>query len=1182
MNGAPASPPAAAPEFLHQLALDGWRFWLEDGRLRYRAPKAAATVAVLDELKTHKAALVDLLAAAPHSLDICPLSYGQTALWFLWRLAPASHAYNQSLPLHIADAADDAMARWRTACAALVARHPMLRTIFPARGGQPYQQVLPDASLAWQTSDASAWDAARLAAALESAHAAPFDLGQAPALRCHWFADAAGRGAHILLLTLHHIRCDGWSLELMRRELNALAAPDAEPPPPAPAITYHDYVRWQRALLDGAEGERLWAFWRGQLAGSLPLLDLPGDHPRPPIQQYDGASCALDLSPALGQALQQLAQAEGATRFELLLAAYFTLLHRCTGQEDLLVGAPHAGRSRPEFAPLVGYFVNPLVLRAAVDPAVSFRRLLGDVRQRARAAIDHAEFPFPLLVQRLQPERSPDRSPIFDVSMNYHTLRNPAADGERDAAEMIEIPQADGKFDLTLNIVEEGDRLHGALGYNRTIFDAATVRGWADAFTALLHGIVAQPDAPLATLPLRTAHGLTPALAGPTRPLAREQMLHLRFAEQVARRPDAPAVADEHTTLTYVELDRRASALAAVLRALGAGPDDRVAICTGRSVDFCVAMLATLQAGAAYVPLDPASPADLLGFMVAHAGAAALLTRAALLPELPPLACPVLCIDEDRPPPAPTEPARVTLDNLAYVMYTSGSTGRPKAVAVTHGAVANYTESMVRDLAIDAPYNFLLASTFAADLGNTVIFPALCSGGCLHILPEAARLDPRAFAARLADWAIDYLKIVPSHLAALLGDDPARALPRRALVLGGEGAAPAWVARLQDAAPACRIYNHYGPTESTVGVLTHRWDPAAPPSPTATLPLSRAVANTEIFLLDAAMQPTPSGRRGRACIVGGVCLARGYLGDDGAPGRLCAVDRGERRGAAALSHRRPGAPADKRCAGSVGAQGSPGQAAGLSHRAGADRAGAAPGAGRGAGGGDHRRRRRGGHGAACLCRRPGCGSVAVGRVAPSPGRAPAALHAARQRDGGGAHPRHRQRQVGRGGAAAVGECGGRSLPAGGKQPAAGSGRTATDAPLGRPAGAPAGGHPRQLLRARRAFAAGGAACRSDRGDLRRVDSPGDAADPPDHRRAGPGDPPGGARPGLAVGAAEPAGQRRADSHAAGRGRQRHLSGRPGAAAGRAQRSPGVGLAGHRAGPRPGDPAGESRRSPRTM
>ncbi len=810
MNHASAALPDDVVQRLHQLALDGWRFWLEEGRLRYRAPKAAATAGVLEELKTHKAAIIELLTAAPHSLDICPLSYGQTALWFLWRLAPDSHAYNQSLPLRIADAADDAATRWRAACAALVARHPMLRTVFPARDGQPYQQVLPDAPFAWQANDASIWDAAHLAAALEAAHAAPFDLAQSPALRCHWFADAAGRGQHILLLTLHHIRCDGWSLELMRRELNALAAPDAAPLPPAPVVTYHDYVHWQRALLDGDTGERLWEFWRGQLAGPLPLLDLPGDHPRPPIQRYDGASCALDLSLALSQSLQQLAQAEGATRFELLLAAFFTLLHRCTGQDDLLVGAPHAGRNRPEFAPLVGYFVNPLVLRAAVDPGMSFRGLLRDVRERVRAAIDHAEFPFPLLVQRLQPERSPDRSPIFDVSMNYHTLRSPADSRGADAAEMIEIPQADGKFDLTLNIVEEGDRLHGALGYNRTIFDAATVRGWADAFTALLHGVVAQPDATLATLPLQMARGLTPALAGPQRIIAPEQMLHLRFAAQAAQRPNAPAVADEHKTLTYAELDRRAAALAAVLRELGAEPDARVAICTGRSVDFCVAMLATLQAGAAYVPLDPASPADLLTFMVDYAGAVGLLTQAALLPDLPPLPCPVICIDQDQPRPAPTELAPVTLDNLAYVMYTSGSTGRPKAVAVTHGAVANYTDSMVRDLAIDGPYNFLLASTFAADLGNTVIFPALATGGCLHILPESARLDPKAFAALMAEREIDYLKIVPSHLAALLGDDPARALPRRALVLGGEGAAPVWVARLQDAAPACRIYNHYG------------------------------------------------------------------------------------------------------------------------------------------------------------------------------------------------------------------------------------------------------------------------------------------------------------------------------------------------------------------------------------
>jgi len=884
---------ASLQDLLHTLALAGWRFWVEGDRLRYRAPKSAATAAVLEQLKPHKAAIIELLTAAPDRLDICPLAYGQTALWFLWRLAPASQAYNQSLPLQIAGVDADDATRWRAGCAALATRHPLLRTIFPMHDGQPYQQVLAEAELPWQEHAAGDWEPDQLAAALAAAHAVPFDLVHAPPLRCHWFADATGRGRHILLITLHHIACDGWSLELMRQELNALVegAPLA-----APTFTYHDYVRWQHALLASAEGERLWGFWRNQLAAPLPLLDLPIDHPRPPVQRYDGASCPLALPATIFLSLHALAAAESATLFELLLAAYVLFLHRFTGQDDLLIGVPTAGRSRPEFAAVVGYFVNPCVVRATVSADISFRQLLAEVRQQARQAIAHAEFPFPLLVQRLQPERSPDRSPIFDVSMNFHTRRHGVGAGG--AAQLLEMAQADGKFDLTLTMVETDDRLHGALGYNLALLTPATVARWAEAFSALLASIVAQPEASLGMLALHAGAPATraPILRGLQQPVTAAQMLHRQFAAQAAQHPSAPAVADAVTALTYAELDRRASALAGVLAGLGAGPDVRVAICTGRTVDFCVALLAVLKAGAAYVPLEPGVPAELLAYMIDHAEAAALLTQQALLPELPPVTCPVLAIDAPLPalPVAPLQPAQ--LAHLAYVMYTSGSTGRPKAVAISHAAVANYTESMRRDLAIDGVYNFLLASTFAADLGNTMIFPALCSGGCLHILPEAARLDPKLFAALMAERAIDYLKIVPSHLAALLGDSvTAAALPRRALVLGGESAMPVWVARIQAAAPTCRIYNHYGPTETTVGVMTHRYAANTDPAHTATLLLSRAVANTDIFLLDANLHTTAPGAVGELYIGGGA-LARGYLGDAGQPGAgfvQIATDDGE-------------------------------------------------------------------------------------------------------------------------------------------------------------------------------------------------------------------------------------------------------------------------------------------------
>jgi|GEM_PF-1704525 len=923
----PLSPALVA--LLQGLVLEGWQFWLEEDRLRYRAPKLAVTGAVLEQLKPEKAAIIRILAEAPHLLELCPLSYGQQALWFLWKLAPDSHAYNQSLPLRIGgDGGDqedqergDAV-RWRHACWALVARHPMLRTIFPMRGGRPYQQVLPggDAaggggvpSILWTAVDAAGWRADELAAALAAAHAAPFDLANAPPIRFHWFAGAEESGGDTLLITMHHILCDGWSLEIMRRELNTHDAPlpsaaiDARPATrdgslPVLSFTYHDYVHWQNGLLASAEGDRLWHFWRDQLAGPLPLLTLPADYPRPPIQRYDGASSPLALPATFYRRLQALAQREGATVFELLLAAFLTLLYRLTGQQDLIVGVPNTGRSRAEFAPLVGYFVNPVVLRVTVTDGQTFGGLLHDVCLRARQAIDHAEFPFPLLVQRLQPERSPDRSPIFDVTINYLTRRGAAGSAQNGAPErlqVVEIPQADGKFDLTLTMVEEDGQLRGALGYNRAIFEPVTVTRWSGYLTTLLHSILEDPDGTLDTLPLHPgsqadgaagAPGPMPALRGAHHPIQPHQMIHLRCAAQARRTPDAPAVADAEVTLTYAELDARAEALAATLRALGAGADARVGVCTGRSVDFCVAMLAALKAGAAYVPLDPAHPPELLGTLMEHAGIVALLTQRTLLAHLPPAACPVICVDEHPATARASAPAEartaVQLHDLAYVMYTSGSTGRPKAVAIDHAAVANYTDSMIGDLAIDGPYNFLLVSTFGADLGNTVIFPALCTGGCLHILPEAARLDPQRFAETIAARQIDYLKIVPSHLAALLGDavmaDAAvpLALPRRVVVFGGEGVAPAWVARLQAAAPGCRFYNHYGPTETTVGVLTHAVADGARRLTTATLPLSRAVANCDIFVLDGNLQAVPVGAVGEL-YVGGPCLARGYLGGPG-------------------------------------------------------------------------------------------------------------------------------------------------------------------------------------------------------------------------------------------------------------------------------------------------------------
>ncbi|WP_448203898.1 amino acid adenylation domain-containing protein [Azospirillum sp. sgz302134] len=863
--------------FLQDLVLARWRFWLEDGKLKYRAPRDAVTPALLDRLKVCKAELVHLLETAPETLDLCPLSYGQRALWFLWALAPDSSAYNLSLPLHLP--AGSAEAEWREACTALVRRHPMLRTVFPRRGNDAVQEVRPAGVLDWAAADASHWSNDRLTAGMADAHQAPFDLERGPVVRFRWFG--RGEGGAVLLITMHHIASDGWSLEVIRRELPFLHAQartgGAALPPPA--IIYHDHVHRQLDLLSGEKGERLWAFWRDRLAEPLPVLALPTDLPRPAVKTYDGDACPLPLPDGLGGRVKALAQQAGATPYAAFLAAFLVLLHRITGQDDVLVGSPQTGRGQADCAGVVGYFVDPVVVRSRLTEGRRFRDFLEEVRRVSREALDHADFPFALLVERLRVERDPGRSPLFDASFNY--LAAPPPGEGAPPLDVLDIAQADGKFDLSLTIRDAGAEVAGALGYNTSLFRRDGAERLAAMLATVLEAVVEDPDRLVEDIPLDGQKRGEPALSGPRRAVEPAQMVHRLFAAHAAAAPDAPAVEAEDGALTHAELDRRANGLAHHLRKCGVGPDVTVGIAATRSAGFVVALLAVLKAGGAYVPLDPAYPPDLRRAMIAQAGVRVVLTGDARRGAWAELGVDALGLESffarsdsrAEEPPADT----ATLDSLAYVIFTSGSTGIPKGVAVEHRALANYVQSMLVDLPVEGRLRFALVSTLAADLGHTMLFPSLCSGGCLHLLPEAAGLDGGLFAEYMRAHAIDALKIVPSHFAALVdGAGGAPPMPRRLLVLGGEGASPAWIERLRQAPPGCRILNHYGPTETTVGVLTGLVEPEGAPPATATLPLRRPTANTDIHILDARGRPVPRGLTGELHI-GGACLARGYI-----------------------------------------------------------------------------------------------------------------------------------------------------------------------------------------------------------------------------------------------------------------------------------------------------------------
>ncbi len=854
------------------LILAGWQFWYEGDKLRFRAPRAAAGEAQMAFLRAHKAEILDLLARDPALFRCVPLSHGQRALWFLWLLAPHSSAYNQSLPLVISAGADAGL--WREACRILSSRHEILRARFGERDGEPLQTFGDAAEIFWAESDATGLAESELATALEAAHGRPFDLAVDAPLRCHWFARGEGRA--VLLLTLHHIVCDAWSLEVMRRELQRIAAALREGGllPDAPAHQYRDFVHWQRDLLAGGEGARLLAFWRSRLLPAPPPLLLPADRPRPALAGYRGANVSVVFPEVLALGLRELAQREEATLNVVLLALWCVLLQRLSGQDEFVVGAPSAGRSLAEFAGVVGYFVDPVATPVRLSGNPTFRECLARLRAISRETLAHRDYPFMLLVEKLNLPRDPSRSPLFDVTFNFLSHReNPAA------AELgtLSIAQADGKFDLTLTVIDDGRLMTAALGYNLGLFERATAERFAALLRRLAEAVVADPEQRLSRLSLQDAAARLPVLRGKALENSPERV-HQSILAWCAKTPDAHAVACAGEVLTYRQMGERVAALAARLRENGATEGALVGINLPRCVDFVVALLAVLAAGAAYVPLDPDLPPALRGRMLKRCGARLLVARrGAVVAEWEGR---ILHPDEQ---PAAASPAPLSFvaspknpaDAPAYVIFTSGSTGEPKGVAVSHAALGNYCASIRDDLDLPDGASGMVISALNADLGYTLLFPVLIGGGTLHLAGEELVGNPAAFADYFTRHSIDALKIVPSHLAALLhGRTPV--LPRRALILGGEASSCAWLAALLENAE-CRIYNHYGPTETTVGVLTH-CATAADLQRYTTLPLSRAVAGMAIYLLDGDLSPVAPGMPGEL-VIGGPGLAQGYVGD---------------------------------------------------------------------------------------------------------------------------------------------------------------------------------------------------------------------------------------------------------------------------------------------------------------
>jgi amino acid adenylation domain-containing protein len=840
--------------------------------------------------------VADALAGASDTGDF-PLSRAQLSLWFLHALAPDSPAYNVPNAVRVHGEFD--AASLLGALQALVDRHPALRTTFLAVEGEPLQRVAGSGGLEVATHDAASWGEDQLAAHLESESVRPFDLERGPLARVALYSRSAAE--HVLLLTMHHIVTDFWSLGVLLDELAALyAARRAGQPtrlPEAPP-TYAEWARRQERELAGPVGEALWSYWRERLAGELPVLDLPTDRPRPLVQGNAGRAHRHPLAEPLAGCVRRLAREAGTTPFVVLLATFEALLHRYSGQPELLLGTVSAARTRAAFARTAGYFVNPLVLRADLGGDPAFRQLLARARRDAQGAFTHQDYPFPLLVERLQPERDPGRSPLFQVmfvlqkaqladgqDLTGFALGEPGSRVELGglALEAIPLPQRIAQFDLTLTMGEVGGRLVASFDSNVDLFDAATIQRLAGHFERLLAGALDEPDRAVSVLPLLDAgerRQLIEVWNDTAAPYRDQATLADLFARQAAATPAATAVIFAGRELTYAELDRRASRLALSLRRLGVGPEELVGVCVERSFDVLVASLGVLAAGGAYLPIDPEYPNERIAHLLASAGAKLVLTHRLLLPLVDQGAAGpgILCLD-DPEPVMPAPPAWPTLhptpDNLACAIFTSGSSGLPKGVLLEHSSLVNLVDSFAHSYH-PTPNDRILPLTsiaYASFVGE--VFPLLCAGGTVVLPQKHELLDVAALVSLIARHQVTMVSTVPSMLASLdaLGDR----LPRlRLLLIGGEALSTADVAGLLARAGELRIVNGYGLTETAVCSTIYDVEPAdlaAGRQP----PIGRPLPNQRAYVLDRHLEPRPVGCVGEL-YVAGLGVARGYAG----------------------------------------------------------------------------------------------------------------------------------------------------------------------------------------------------------------------------------------------------------------------------------------------------------------
>ncbi|MEH2348460.1 MAG: amino acid adenylation domain-containing protein [Nostoc sp.] len=872
----------------------GCRIWAEDDKLRIRTNKNTLTSELKQEIQTNKADILAFLNSAkattviaeeiPVLPDDAPklLSFAQQRLWLLAQLQGPSASYNMPMVLQLDGNLN--INALRSTFAYLLNRHTSLRMYFPTVAGNRQVAILAAVNYA-NLDDIEALtiqncrnleeypQSSAIQHFIDAHVQEPFDLNTGPLFKAKLLQLQEQK--YVLLINMHHIVSDGWSMGVFLREFRQAYTAFAQNQTPSLAplpIQYSDYANWQRNWLQGEVLEAQINYWKHQLQDAPPLLELPTDYPRPALQSYRGARYLYSLTPELSAAVKALSQEQGTSLFMTLLAALNVLLSRYSRQEDLCIGSPIANRTHSQTESLIGFFVNTLVLRNHIKPEQNFIEFLQETRQTCLDAYSHQDIPFEFLVEKLQPERSMSHNPLFQVMLALENNESPDFSLPELEIQWLDLYCPFAKFDLTLLVIESDNQLNCSWEYATDLFDKSTIQRMAEQFEVLLKGIVDKPQQPIKTLPLMTAaEALQLQRWNRTETnYPHDKTLVELFEQQVAKNPDNLALVFESQSLTYQQLNQKANQLAHYLiQNYQIQPDTLIGICVERSFEMIIGVLGILKAGASYVPIDPNYPQERIGFMLQDCGTSVLLTQSFIKDKLPltELKHQVICLDKDPFSSALIDNPnlQITPNNLAYIIYTSGSTGRPKGVMIEHQSIVNLALAWAKTFQVQPQSRWLQFGSFSFDLSIGEIATALSAGACLYLAQKETLLPSQALVDLLADYQISHFALPPSALSVL---PPATLPDLQAIIVGGE-ACPAELVT-QWGTRRC-FFNCYGPTESTViaTIASCEQNGKKPP-------IGKPLSNIRIYILDVHNQPLPPGISGELCIAG-VGLARGYL-----------------------------------------------------------------------------------------------------------------------------------------------------------------------------------------------------------------------------------------------------------------------------------------------------------------